>query len=280
MTLTKFKNLPGATPLEKLTTFSNGRPIYTQIKYNGVFCHWSKEKQTAFTGTNKQWDLGRFPILLMDHLIRAPYDLYGELLIPNKPLPEIAGAVNVNSNIPFPADTFLHVFDVIDKDESWLFQPISARLQMMADLSYPEKENIRTADTWLFTPELADNFFAEVTDLGHEGLVYRRNPCFPVFTDSPHPDMVKRKKVFTTEGTCIGVTEGKGKRKGMLGYLTLRLANGRPLKVGGGPGMTDAVLKQLYDNPPLSKQVTFSYEELGPSNIPLRPQFVAVRNYE
>lgn len=278
MTLTKFKYLDGKTDLDRLTKWANGRPVYTQIKYNGVFCRWDKNTKSPYTGNHKQWDLKRFPTKLQDALLKSSFDIYGELLIPYTSLPEIAGAVNVNSQKDFPPDTFIKVFDIVDPDESWLSQPISARLQMMQEIDAPDK-GLSIISTWLLPADKADAFFRELPSTA-EGVVYRRDPCFPVFTDQPHPDMVKRKKIHHAEGICIEVIEGKGKRKGMLGCMVLRTADGRPLRVGGGVGLTDAYLTELYNSPPLGKQVTYSYEEMAPTGLPLRPQFVVVRSYE
>lgn len=278
MKLTKFNSLPGETSLDKLTAWANGRPVYTQLKYNGVFCRWDKEQKAAFTGNNKRWFLPRFPIALQMALMASPFDVYGELLVPNTHLSEIAGAVSVNSQVDFPAKTYLKVFDVVHPDESWLSQPIAARLQMMQEIDAPDS-GLDTASTWLLPADKADAFFKELPKTA-EGLVYRRDPCFPVFLETPHPDIVKRKRIHHDEGVCVEVIEGKGKRRGMLGAMVLRLKNGRPLRVGGGTGLTDAVLIDLWNNPPLGKPFTYSYEELSNAGIPLRPQLVTTRDYE
>jgi DNA ligase-1 len=116
---------------------------------------------------------------------------------------------------------------------------------------------------------------------GLEGCVYRIDPCYDAGDPSTtNPHAVKRKALHEAEGICVGFTEGTGKRKGMLGCLIVQLTNGVKLSVGGGKGLTDEQLKNFYNNPPYGLPVTYSYEELSTNGTPLRPQLVAVRNYE
>ena len=91
---------------------------------------------------------------------------------------------------------------------------------------------------------------------------------------------MKRKLLHSDEGECVGVEEGAGKRKGMLGSLTVKLDNNQYVKLGGGAGMTDELLAKLWNKPPFGKQVTFTYEEMSENGIPLRPQLVSIRDYE
>lgn len=278
MKITKLKDLPGETMLDKLTTWSKGRPIYTQIKYNGVSARWDFRAGKLYTKTGHSWKMSRLPAALNHAITSLQVNVHGELLIPNTPLPTIAGAVNVSSDKPFPDNTYLAAFDAVDPCSPWITQPISARLSLLAEIDRPTN-GLKVVNTWLLPADKVIQFFNELPSTV-EGLVLRRDPCFPVFTDQPHQDIVKIKRIHHGEGICLEAIEGKGKRRGMLGAFILQLPNGRPLRVGGGAGMNDELLTKLWANPPIGKKITYSFEELSPAGIPLRPQFVTVRDYE
>jgi hypothetical protein len=129
-------------------------------------------------------------------------------------------------------------------------------------------------------PIFLNNLFSNVTRVGGEGVVYRIDPCLQYEGDSPSPNAWKRTATYTAEGVCVSVARGMGKRKDMLGAMYLKLPTGAVIAVGGGKNMDDALLTRLYSNPPLGKQVTFSFKEYAKTGMPLRPQFVSVRDYE
>jgi hypothetical protein len=66
----------------------------------------------------------------------------------------------------------------------------------------------------------------------------------------------------------------------LIGSMEVLLNNGETLAVGGGTGLTDVVLANLLEHPPIGKRITFSYKELSTNDVPLRAQFVSVRDYE
>jgi len=276
MRLTKFRDLPGTSPIEKLTTWAGGRTIYTQVKHHGIYAEW-RPGVGLFTRQNKQWLLTRFPKALQHYLSLTKLFLRGELTVPGQDFQTLCGTLSVNSAEPIPDVTF-NVFDCCIADCPASEQPLSKRLLLLNGLYSPY---IHVVMTHLHTPESADRFFNETIANGNEGVVYRIDPAYENYPEQlPHPHMVKRKAIFSDEGVCIGIEMGEGKRKNMLGSMVLRLRNGKHLKIGGGSGMTDELLARLYNNPPLNARVTFTYEELSADGIPLRPQYVAVRAYE
>lgn len=276
MKLTRFNTLPGDSPLSKLTTWAGSRTIYTQVKHHGIYAAW-RPGAGLFTRQNKQWVLTRFPEAFQHHLSTTKLFLRGELTIPNENFQTACGILSVNS-LDRINDVIFNVFDCCNTARPVSEQPFSVRLWQLADINQPF---ITSVATHLHTPESADRFFHETIARGFEGVVYRIDPAYENYPEQlPHPHMVKRKALFSAEGICIGVEMGAGKRKNMLGAMMLRLPNGKFMKLGGGAGMTDELLKKLYDNPPLNSAVTFTYEELSADGIPLRPQYVAIRNYE
>jgi len=276
MKLTKFRDLPGDSPISKLINWAGGRTIYTQVKHHGIYAEW-RPGVGLFTRQNNQWVLTRFPEALQLGLYSSTLFMRGELTVPDANFQTLCGVLSVNALDPIPAATF-NVFDCCDIRKPASEQPLSLRLLTLNSISIP---HIRVIPTHLHTPESADRFFKDTTANGNEGVVYHIDPAYENYPEQlPHPHMVKRKAIFSDEGTCIGIEMGAGKRKNMLGAMILRLDNNKHVKIGGGSGMTNELLTKLYNNPPLNARVTFTYEELSADNIPLRPQFVAIRNYE
>jgi len=276
MKLTRFNTLPGDSPISKLTTWAGGRTIYTQVKHHGIYAEW-RPSVGLFTRQNKQWVLTRFPEAFQHYLSLTKLFLRGELTVPDANFQTLCGILSVNAIDPISAVTF-NVFDCCDIRKPASEQPLSLRLLTLNTISLP---HIHVVTTHLHTPESADRFFKDTTANGNEGVVYRIDPAYENYPEQlPHPHMVKRKAIFSDEGTCIGIEMGEGKRKNMLGAMILRLDNNKHVKIGGGSGMTDELLTRLYNNPPLNARVTFTYEELSADGIPLRPQFVAIRSYE
>lgn len=280
MKLTKFSELPGTSSIDKLSTWAAGSMIYTQIKYHGISARYIPGRG-LFTRQGKQWDLARFPQeMVADLAAGKDFVLYGELVIPDMPFPEAAGKLNVNSDLPIPPTIRLHLFDAEHLTRPTSEQSFTWRLAQIQ--TFRPSQFIQSAPTYLhIEPIYADRRYDQAIERGHEGVVYRIDPALLSYPSHlPHPHIVKRKKLHSAEGICIGVEEGKGKRRGMAGALLLRLANGQTLKVGGGPGVTDELLTKFLARPPLNLPVTFTYEELSSLSIPLRPQLVTVRNYE
>ena len=276
MKLMKFRDLPGSSPIEKLTIWAGGRTIYTQVKHHGIYAEW-RPGVGLFTRQDKQWLLTRFPEALQHYLSLTKLFLRGELTVPGQDFQTLCGTLSVNSADPIPDVTF-NIFDCCDSTRPISEQPFSVRLWLMNSIAGP---NIHVIPTHLHTPESADRFFYETISRGLEGVVYRIDPAYENYPEQlPHPHMVKRKAIYSMEGTCIGVEMGEGKRKNKLGAMMLRLPNGKFMKLGGGAGMTDELLTRLYNTPPLNATVTFTYEEISADGIPLRPQYVNVRSYE
>lgn len=276
MKLTRFSSLPGFDAVSKLTTWARGRPIYCQPKHHGIFAEYIPGLG-LFTRQGKKWKLSRFPAGFQTYLSKyKDHVLHGELVIPNIPFPEAAGALSVVSDIEIPAAIQYRLFDAIHLNASDI-TPFGARLAILSQFTDSYHINVTTT-TVVYDALRADQFYHSCIDKKYEGCVYRVDPCYWSNPNIPNSDAVKRKLLHSAEGECVGVEEGEGKRKGMLGSLTVKLENNNLVKLGGGSGMTDELLQKLWDRPPFGKPVTFTYEELSENGIPLRPQFVAVRS--
>ncbi len=72
----------------------------------------------------------------------------------------------------------------------------------------------------------------------------------------------------------IGYTDGKGKFRGMVGAMILRMPNGKEFKVGSGLSV------EVRENPPkLGSTVTYRYNGYTDNGIPRFARYVAVRKH-
>ena len=106
-----------------------------------------------------------------------------------------------------------------------------------------------------------------INALGGEGLMLRQpESCYEAGRSMT---LLKVKRFHDAEAIVIGHETGKGKHKGRLGSLRVRLPDGVEFSVG--TGMTDAERK----NPPcIGTTITFRYQELSDGGVPRFPSFV------
>lgn len=110
-----------------------------------------------------------------------------------------------------------------------------------------------------------------VESLGGEGLMLREPGSKYVAGRSS--TLLKVKTFHDAEATVIRHEEGKGKHKGRLGALAVRLPNGKEFSVGTGFSDRDRA-----QPPAIGAQITFRYQELSDAGIPRFPSFVGLRS--
>ena len=83
--------------------------------------------------------------------------------------------------------------------------------------------------------------------------------------------LLKIKSFHDAEAVVLAHQPGKGRHKGRLGALAVRLPDGTEFSVG--TGFSDA---ERATPPPIGSTVTFRYQELSDSGVPRFPSFVRV----
>lgn len=303
-----FKHLKGDTDLEKLAYLrsigipKNG-PIFTQIKYNGVHIRLevSETLATFYSKPSDKYPAGKpyradYFKGVFDDLVaylislrtgHVPVNYYGELLIPHTRLQDIAGEVAVNrKEIGEYAkrDAYIIFYDRLDTGDLIVNQPFSLRHNKLCnELAESVKPRRISCPPCVMSKDAkeADHLFSQAIRTGEEGVMYRVDPCY-LIEGSPTWHFIKRKKLYDMEGIVTAVHEGKGKHEGCLGSLEVRVSSGAIVKVGRGEGWTEAKLAKLWRDRlwVIGQTVTFSYEEMSKSGVPLRNQLIAIRNYE
>ena len=108
---------------------------------------------------------------------------------------------------------------------------------------------------------------------GAEGLMIRKPAS--LYEAKRSNTLLKVKDFKDAEAEVIGFEPGKGRHKGRLGALRVRMPNGKEFSVG--TGLSDA---ERNSPPKLGQKITYSYTELTDDGIPKCAAFVCVRDYE
>ncbi len=109
--------------------------------------------------------------------------------------------------------------------------------------------------------------------LGGEGLMIRKPGS--LYEAGRSHTLLKVKPFKDAEAVVVGHEPGKGRHKGVLGALVVRMPSGKEFRVG--TGLSDA---ERRSPPKVGATITYSYTELTNDGIPKCGAFVAVRDYE
>ena len=106
--------------------------------------------------------------------------------------------------------------------------------------------------------------------LGGEGLMLRQPAS--IYEAGRSMTLLKVKTFHDEDAVVVDYVKGKGRHKGRLGALVVRLADGTEFSVG--TGFTD---KQRNNPPAIGSTITFRYQELSDGGVPRFPSFVRHR---
>jgi DNA ligase-1 len=110
---------------------------------------------------------------------------------------------------------------------------------------------------------------ARIESLGGEGLMLRQPAS--VYEVGRSSTLLKVKNFHDAEAVVLDHQAGKGKHKGKLGALMVRLEDGTEFSVGTGFSDAERALP-----PPVGSVITFRYQELSDAGVPRFPSFVRV----
>ena len=111
---------------------------------------------------------------------------------------------------------------------------------------------------------------ARIEALGGEGLMLRQPGSS--YEAGRSGTLLKVKTFHDEDAVVVDYVKGKGRHKGRLGALVVRLADGTEFSVG--TGFTD---KQRESPPAVGSTITFRYQELSDGGVPRFPSFVRQR---
>lgn len=294
-----FDDVAGDTDVAKYQTLIDQSPtrfIVGMNKFNGVFCEYDARERCFKTKRNMTWREGFFPARMVEEVaelasflagnLNRPVNIWGELWMPDTPLATLAGAVSVNRTQLEPSACSMlsyRIFDIYDPLGLAINFPFWVRAEALHAWENADNDFAFRVPAGQFGDAAnaaeAYNYISQ-RQSGFEGMVYYvgRATQLPGVSH----EIIKRTVTHTAEFPCIGVEHGlpDTKRAGRISALVLRDTYGNTFRVGGGVGMTQELLQRFAERPPLGKQIMISFKEYSVNNIPLRPKFLAVRDYE
>jgi len=148
------------------------------------------------------------------------------------------------------------------------------KLQASAPKELRECPHLQLHDHVLCTGrDHLDRELERVLALGGEGLMLRKSGSR--YERRRSSTLLKVKRYVDAEAVVIDHVKGKGKHRGRLGALTVRMPDGKTFNVG--TGFTDA---QRENPPSIGAVITYKFTETTKDGIPKCGSFVAVRDYE
>ncbi len=110
-----------------------------------------------------------------------------------------------------------------------------------------------------------------VEALGGEGLMLRQPQS--KYAAGRSSTLLKVKTFHDAEAVVLGYQAGRGKHKGKMGAVRVKLANGTEFEVG--TGFSDS---ERANPPAIGSTITFRYQELTDGGVPRFPSFVRIQD--
>jgi DNA ligase-1 len=229
-------------------------------KLDGVRAYWDG---TQFL--SRQGNLYHAPDWFVAGLPAVPLD--GELWIARKAFQRTVGVVRRQDKTDLWKEVRFLVFDA-----PAVGGPFEDRLTFLGDGVRKWKAKYAALHEHAVC-QGADHLreeLARVEALGGEGLMLRQPGS--AYVAGRSATLLKVKSFLDAEAVVVGHEPGKGRHKGRLGALLVRLPSGKEFSVG--TGFTD---RERQSPPPVGATITFRYQELSDGGVPRFPSYVRVR---
>ncbi len=233
---------------------------------------WMSEK---LDGVRAYWDGKRFisrlgnefhaPDWFVDGLPESPLD--GELWVERKAFQKTVSIVRRQDKSDHWKQIRYVVFDA-----PAMTDPFEERLQFLADLLDGIGSEFVSAHEQQRCKNL-EHLRAElerIESLGGEGLMLRQPGS--KYEAGRSTTLLKVKNFHDADGVVVEYVAGKGRHKGRLGALVVKMPDGTEFSVG--TGFSD---KQRESPPPIGTTITYRYQELSTGGVPRFPSFVRYR---
>lgn len=232
---------------------------------------WMSEK---LDGVRALWKDGKFitrqgnmylaPPWFTEKLPNVPLD--GELWIGRKQFQKTVGIVRRYDGGNMWKEVKFLVFDAPS-----LLDPFEYRQQMVHELLSSIHGGFAYAHHHIRVESMrhVEVELKRIESLGGEGLMLRKPGS--LYEAGRSMTLLKVKSFFDDEAIVVDYQKGKGRHKGRVGSLVLKLKNGIMFEVG--TGLSDA---DRDNPPPLGSEIKFKYQELTDGGVPRFPVFLGM----
>ena len=275
-----FKDLIPTFPisLAKVLQGNPTLPAFVEPKLDGMRCiaklYHSNGKDIVTFQSRKGFELtGLEPIAdeLLDNaeVFDLPVMLDGELYKHGTGFDEISGAVRRNSS----SNMEYHVFDVITERRS---VPLTTRQfflkEMFRDGNFDAIKQVPS--TLCHTEEHVNKLYTEYLAMGYEGVMIK-DPVRPYIYKRTYA-WLKLKPTETYDGIVVGMQEGTGKYKGLLGALMVEISG---VVTAVGSGFSDTERLAFWNSEWLEgKHVEVKGQNISALGRVRFPRFVRLRD--
>jgi DNA ligase-1 len=252
----------GGPPLLLAQTWDNATDLtdwWMSEKLDGVRAYWDGKQFLSRQGNlfhAPDWFTGGLPDVALD----------GELWIGRKQFQRTVSIVRRQDKSDHWKEVRFLVFDAPRCAGAF-----EARLDFLTDALRAKRQPYATLHEHRRCKGLSQlrEELARVEALGGEGLMLRQPAS--VYEAGRSCTLLKIKSFRDAEAVVLSHQPGKGKFKGLLGALGVRLPDGTEFSVG--TGFSDA---ERTAPPPIGSVITFRYQERSDGGVPRFPSFVRV----
>jgi ATP-dependent DNA ligase len=228
-------------------------PMYASEKFDGVYCIALKHSEwvSIYSRTGELYTS-------MRHIEDALFEIMeeGKLIIfeaynPSLDQPTISGYARDKSEQHPSLKAYCHDHLTLGEFVNGGGREFSERLKALYTMIPPQPPEedypiVYVNHTSISCGQMARNLAEFIWKDGGEGIVLK-NPLATYEGGKRNANIIKVKESVTYDLEIIGISEGKGKYKGMVGTLHFKFKDGKTIKAGSG--MTDAQRKEWWDNP-------------------------------
>ena len=240
-------------------------PAYIQPKLDGVRAIWLHKEKRFVSRNNKPLVLNSN---LISELIKFPFDIDGELIVPGRTFNEISGIVRHQDVTELKECIMYVVFDIIDSSTNYLLR-LESLENFKKNRSFAQIDFLKRYIVFSYQDiEMHHNMHLHQ---GYEGSIIRNNTPYE-FKRSFNLLKIKPTKEIICK--IIGLIEGTGKYEGMLGALTVETLDKKIFNVGSG--FTDReryTIWNLKREDYFYRSTLVKYQDLSEYGIPRFPIF-------
>ncbi len=229
-------------------------------KLDGVRAYWDGHQFLSRQGNRyyaPDWFVAGLPEVPLD----------GELWLGRKSFQRTVSIVRRQDESQRWEEIAFVVFDAPSVDT--VFETRQAFLQATFSEHRPRYARVLEQNRCVGLSHLQEEL-ARIESQGGEGLMLRQPES--TYEAGRSSTLLKVKTFYDAEARVVEHLAGRGRHKGRLGALAVRLPNGTRFSVG--TGFTD---RQREHPPAIGSTITFRYQELTDGGVPRFPSYLRVR---